>query len=87
MRRRAVHFYTDLYAAEGVDSQGMEDILQHLPQISPQQRQTLDSALRLQVVTVAVQQLSTGRDPGMDGLSADFYKNFWGLIATFEVLL
>ena len=46
-------------------------------EISPQQKEMLDSDITLQEVTVAVQQLSTGRAPGIDGLPADFYKNFW----------
>lgn len=53
----------------------MEEILQQLPQISPE-------------VTVALQQLSTGRGPGVDGISVDFYKTFRGLIGKefFEAL-
>ena len=80
--------YTDLYAAERVNPQGMEDILHHLPQISPQQRERLDSNITFQEVTVAVQQLSTGRAPGIDDAPADFYNTFWGLIQKYfsEVL-
>lgn len=43
--------------------QSMEDILQHLTQINPDQRNVLDSAITFQKVTVDVHQMSTGRAP------------------------
>lgn len=48
----------------------------------------MDSAITFQEVTVAVQQLSSIRAPGIDGLPVEFYKHFWGLNGKdfFEVL-
>ncbi len=36
-----------------------------------------------------MQQLSMGRSPGIDGLTAEFYKHFWGIIGEdfYEVVL
>ena len=88
MRRWAVRFYTELYAAEGSDPQCTAELLQHLPSLSEEQRDTLDSGFTLEEVVKAVQQLSSGRAPGIDGLPSDFYKTLWGIIGTdfYEVL-
>ncbi len=40
----------------------------------------LDSDLTFEEVTNVVNQLSSGRAPGIDGIPAEFYKTFWGII-------
>ena len=35
--------------------------------------------LTLQELTAAVQQMSVGKSPGLDGLPAEFYRNFHGV--------
>ncbi len=40
----------------------------------------LNSDLTFELVTNAVNQLSSGRAPGIDGIPAEFYKTFWGII-------
>ncbi len=40
----------------------------------------LDTDLTFEEVTNAVNQLSSGRAPGIDGIPAEFYKAFWGII-------
>lgn len=67
MWRLAAKFCTDLYAVEDVDQWSVADILQQLPEIRPAQKQTLDSPITLQEVTIATRQLSTGRAPSVDG--------------------
>ncbi len=48
----------------------------------------LDSDLTFEKVTKAVNQLSSGRASGIDGIPAEFYKTFWGIIGKdfFKVL-
>ena len=55
MRRWAVSFYTELYAAEGSDPQCTAELLQHLPSLSEEQRDTLDSGFTLEEVVKAVE--------------------------------
>ncbi len=43
----------------------------------------LDSDLTFEEVTNAVNQLSSGRASGIDGIPAEFYKTFWGLIGKY----
>lgn len=48
----------------------------------------METDLTFEEVTAAVKGLSSGKVPGLDGLSAEFYKKFWSLIGPdyFEVL-
>ncbi len=48
-----------------------------LPQLSPEEKAVLDCELTLEELTIAVNQMASGRAPGIDGLSTDFYKWFW----------
>ena len=80
MRQHAVDFYSALYKAEDWDSLSTDHLLQGLPQLGPEQRVALDSDISLQELSTAVMQLSSGRDPGIDGLPSEFYKHFWGFI-------
>ena len=70
MRNHATDFYTDLFGAERCS---MEELLQGLLQLSPEEKAALDWELALGELTVAVHQLVSERAPGIDGLSSDFY--------------
>ena len=66
MRRHAVHFYTGLFGAEDCSGQCAAELLEGLPQLSPSAQ-----------LTTVVEQLASGRAPGIDGLPIEFYKRFW----------
>jgi len=40
----------------------------------------LECILSFQEVTKAVQELSIGKSPGLDGLPSEFFKQSWGII-------
>lgn len=80
MRRHAVDFYSSLYKAEHCDSSCAAQLLQGLPQIDSGSKTALDTQITFQELTIAVGQLNSGRSPGIDGLSSDFYKQFWKYI-------
>jgi len=93
MRRTAVDFYSNLFAKEDIDLNttcelfkfAKEDIdlnttcelFKDLPILKDDERLFLDSSITFEEVTDAVKQLSTGRVPGLDGLTAEFYKSLW----------
>jgi len=49
----------------------------------------LECILSFQEVTKAVQELSIGKSPGLDGLPSEFFKQFWGIIGKdyYEMIL
>jgi hypothetical protein len=92
MRRLITDFYADLYGGSNTDPQcaqqilqgmpklGPEQILQGMPKLGPEQIAGLEGDFSSQELTAAVQQLSPGRAPGVDGLTAEFYKCFCGVL-------
>ncbi len=58
----------------------MDQLLEGLPNLKPEDRETLDTMVSYEELSEAVMQLSTGRAPGVDGLPAEFYKSFWNVL-------
>ncbi|KAJ3590726.1 hypothetical protein NHX12_008675, partial [Muraenolepis orangiensis] len=80
MRDHAMDFYTNLFGGEQCSIEGREEILDGLPQLSPEEKAALDLELTLEELTGAVNQMASGRAPGIDGLSGEFLKHFWGVL-------
>lgn len=89
MRRCATAFYTKLYGKEQCDQECVQELLKDLPKLSGAEQNELDKEISLEELTIAVNQLTSGRSPGIDGLSIDFYKHFWSIIEhdVYEVLV
>ncbi|KAI4890839.1 hypothetical protein NFI96_003567 [Prochilodus magdalenae] len=87
MRTIAVDFYMDLYGAVECDPSCRDELLCDLPRITGEQVDLLEAELGLQELTTAVQEQTSARVSGIDGLPAEFYKHFWGTIGKdlFEV--
>ncbi len=83
MRRIAVDFYSDLYAANVTDSKCKDELFSCLKKLTPEQQEVIDSP------TKAVKCLSSEKAPGLDGLPSEFYKYFWNVIGKyyFDMLL
>lgn len=80
MRHHAVDFYSCLYTAEHCDLDCAEQLFKGLPKLDSDSKTALDSFLMFEELSSAVTQLSSGRSPGVDGLTSEFYKHFWDLI-------
>ncbi|KAJ3605708.1 hypothetical protein NHX12_027752 [Muraenolepis orangiensis] len=78
MRNHAMDFYTNLFGGEQCSIEGREEILEG-PQLSPEEKAALDLELTLEELTGAVNQMASGRAPGIDGFSREFLKHFWGI--------
>ena len=76
----SLSFYEDLYRAEVCDVSAGEELLQDLPQLGEEEALRLEQPLSYSELTQAVQQQNSGRSPGLDGLSGEFYKAFWSLL-------
>lgn len=82
MRAHAIDFYTSLFKAEPCSAENRKELLESLPQLSSEERAALDCGLTLEELTMAINQMPSGRAPGIDGLSTNFYKRFWNIIGT-----
>ncbi len=83
IRKIAVDFYSDLYRKEETDTECVSQLLQQLPTLTKMQSENLDSSVLFEELTDAVKQMKLGRAPGIDGLSADFYKAVWKYIGKY----
>jgi len=80
IRTHALSFYEDLYSAEPCDRSAAEQLLCDLPQLSEEDQLILESPISFAELSLAVQELSPGKSPGLDGLSSEFYRGCWNLI-------
>ncbi|KAJ1193060.1 hypothetical protein NDU88_002366 [Pleurodeles waltl] len=76
-------FYSDLYAAEGLDMEGVEAYLTSFPlaQIPSVDSEMLDGDITKEEVPAAIQRLPTGKVPGPDSFSVEYYRAFGPLLA------
>ncbi len=73
MCRLAVAFYSNLFSAEAIEEQSRIELLQDIPSLTEGSKKLLEVDLNFEEVTAAVNGLSSGRAPGIDGLSSDFF--------------
>ena len=78
------NFYTDLYTAEGVQELP-NDYLQGLPQLDD--NDDLGSKITLDEIRQALNQMDNNKSPGPDGLSKEFYLQYFELVAPLLVNL
>lgn len=73
MHKLAVDFCSDLYAADNSDDQCRNQLLQDLPVLKLEHKQSLETELTFEKFTASAMRISTGRMPGLDGIPAEFY--------------
>ena len=73
-----IKFYAELYAEEGVDPLAQDILLNNIGvKLSLNDANKCEGRLNLEEATKAIKAFKSGRSPGHDGLSAEFYKCFW----------
>ena len=83
IRRRAVKFYSSLYTSEYEENDSLfEGFCGELPQVSEETNSQLDQPLQMEELHAALQSMQGRRAPGIDGLTVEFYKAFWQILAT-----
>ncbi len=81
MRTMGVAFYKELFGNMDCDVGSMDQFLQDLPKLSSEDKNSSDVMISFDELSKAVKQLFlTGKSPGIDGLPAEFYKAFWGVL-------
>ena len=79
--REVRQFYQNLYSEESIVESDLDLMLSKInKKVSPQAKQTCDAQLSLEDLTKSVKSMQSGKSPGIDGLTADFYKAFWDIL-------
>ena len=81
---RIVHdFYQDLYTPCPVDLRVQDTLLHNIDKkVSEAHKVMLDADLTAKELETAVYQQQDEKSPGIDGISAEFYKKFWPILHT-----
>ena len=81
-----VDFYTNLFSEEPIDFEKQNNLLSSVSnRLSADQSALCEGEITLAEITNAVKDLNSGKSPGPDGLSAEFYVKFWDLLGPFLV--
>jgi hypothetical protein len=69
-------FYEKMLKKDNLDYEGINEFLQGLPQVSSDTEEFMESEIELGEVEVAIKSLQPNTCPGLDGITAEFYKLF-----------
>ena len=76
-----VLFYVTLFTADVLHVGHQDFFLSHIPQkLSPEQRTFWDGELTAEECKRALDGMVSGRSPGLDCFSAEFYQTFWPVL-------
>jgi hypothetical protein len=70
-------FYEKLYSSNQIDQEQLNKTLTNIPKLSIDQKSLTKGLVTYEECLKALKSLSNGKTPGMDGITADFYKLFW----------
>lgn len=74
-------FYEDLFTSRGVSKTEEELLLGQIKtKVTEQDIKMCDEGIREEEIEQAITQLNTGKSPGTDGLTNEFYKKFKALL-------
>lgn len=77
-------FYSELYTSQGpVDKGKIESFFSsiNMPSLTEAQRDSLEGDISIEEIQQAIMSLSSGKAPGNDGFTSDFYKKFMNELA------
>ena len=76
-----VDFYSDLFSDEPIDLDKQKELFSAIPlKLSEEESSSCEGDLSLDDISHAVRNLNTGKAPGPDGLSVEFFVKFWDLL-------
>ena len=80
IRKEMNNFYQDLFTEEEVDMEAQNWLPDQLSTSLNDQEQTCEGLLTVEECREALNGMNTGKSPGIDGLTAEFYLAFWAVI-------
>ncbi|CAM2113117.1 unnamed protein product [Caretta caretta] len=77
---RARAFYASLFSPDPTDPGACRVLWEELPMVSASDRDWLELSLTLAEFSEALHCMPTNKSPGMDGLTVEFYREFWDVL-------
>jgi len=75
------HFYAELYSAETVDADVMQQLLNLIDRLTSSMLEACDGKIIVEECAAAISSMENNKTPGSDGLPKEFYSNFSHLFA------
>ena len=83
IRKETNDFYQDLFSEEEVDLEVQDWLLDQLSMSFDEQEQaSCEGLLTIEECREALNGMDTGKSPGIDGLTAEFYIAFWAVLGS-----
>ena len=83
IRKDMNDFYQDIFYEEEVDLEAQDWLLDQLGMsLDEQEQASSESLLTVEECREALNGMDTGKSPGMDGLTAEFYVAFWAVLGS-----
>ena len=70
-------FYENLYSNNATDHVKMGEILEGIPKLNDEQKNKTKGLITYDECLKSLKSMKNGKTPGLDGISADFYKKIW----------
>ena len=81
IRKEMNNFYHDLFTEEEVDMEAQNWLLDQLRMsLNDQEQTSCEGLLTVEEYCEALNGMNTGKSPGIDGLTTEFYLAFWAII-------
>jgi len=75
------HFYAELFSAETVDADVMQQLLNLIDRLTSSMLEARDGKIIVEECAAAISSMENNKTPGSDGLPKEFYSNFSHLFA------
>ena len=83
IRKEMNDFYEDLFSEEEVDLEAQDWLLDQLSMsLDEQEQASCEGLLTVEECREALNGMDTGKSPGIDGLTAEFYTAFWAVLGS-----
>lgn len=81
LEKAHVEFYTGLFSVEDIDIDCCDKLLNEISVfLSDSDRALCEGAISLEELTSSLKTQNTGKAPGPDGFTSEFYTKFWNLL-------
>ena len=77
----ATKYYSDLYTPSKTNRKTQDKLLRNIQKkITQEQKEKLDAPITIDEIKTAIFQIKPGKSPGLDGIPAEFYQEYWNIV-------